>query len=313
VGIKKLKLATEALRIPEGLESLPLPVVVFHATTQEIWSNQAFVETFGKATLDRFQKKSKLGLIHERPVEYALFSMIGRHEGFILENPKGEKVPVEIRVSPLSGAAAGTYLSIFDEVLAKQNLEKQLIQNHVMLQNAFDELKRTQSALTQSAKLASLGELSSGIAHELNQPLQAIMGFSQEIAEFEKLSPSGTEFVQDIISASKKMAEIIAKNAPFTKDVWSRDKAKETFAKMGEGFKVELVDAIPEGQDLKIYSQGTWFDLCRGPHAPGAHSGRAQSASAQPAGPAHVSGATHWPPFWQGSEHTADTVRMRWL
>jgi threonyl-tRNA synthetase len=62
------------------------------------------------------------------------------------------------------------------------------------------------------------------------------------------------------------MHEIIGRNAPFTKEVWSRDKAKETFAKMGETFKVELVDAIPEGQDLKIYKQGAWFDLCRGPH-----------------------------------------------
>ena len=41
---------------------------------------------------------------------------------------------------------------------------------------------------------------------------------------------------------------------------------KQVFADKGESFKVELVDAIPEGQDLKIYQQGDWFDLCRGPH-----------------------------------------------
>jgi len=61
----------------------------------------------------------------------------------------------------------------------------------------------------------------------------------------------------DLAKIEKKIHEIIAKNAPFTKEVWSRDKAKETFAKMGENFKVELVDTIPEGQDLKIYKQGT--------------------------------------------------------
>ncbi len=48
--------------------------------------------------------------------------------------------------------------------------------------------------------------------------------------------------------------------------MWSRDKAKETFGKMGEQFKIELVDAIPADQQLKIYKQGDWFDLCRGPH-----------------------------------------------
>jgi threonyl-tRNA synthetase len=85
-------------------------------------------------------------------------------------------------------------------------------------------------------------------------------GFYYDFAKAEPFHPD------DLGKIEKKMHEIIAKNAPFTKEVWSRDKAKETFAKMGENFKVELVDAIPEGQDLKIYKQGTWFDLCRGPH-----------------------------------------------
>jgi len=64
----------------------------------------------------------------------------------------------------------------------------------------------------------------------------------------------------------KKMAEIIARGAAFTKEVWSRDEAKKVFASKGEKFKVELVDAIPEDQQVKIYRQGQWFDLCRGPH-----------------------------------------------
>ncbi|HMQ56961.1 MAG TPA: threonine--tRNA ligase [Rhizobiaceae bacterium] len=64
----------------------------------------------------------------------------------------------------------------------------------------------------------------------------------------------------------KRMREIIARNKPFAKEVWSREKARDVFAAKDEAFKVELVDAIPEGQDLRIYSQGEWFDLCRGPH-----------------------------------------------
>ncbi|SCW89290.1 threonyl-tRNA synthetase [Rhizobium mongolense subsp. loessense] len=72
--------------------------------------------------------------------------------------------------------------------------------------------------------------------------------------------------LDDLPKIEKKMKEIIARNAPFTKQVWSRQKAKEVFAAKGEQYKVELVDAIPEGQDLKIYYQGDWFDLCRGPH-----------------------------------------------
>ena len=71
---------------------------------------------------------------------------------------------------------------------------------------------------------------------------------------------------EDIGKIEKAMHAIIAKNAPFTKEVWSRDQAKAHFAKQGETFKVELVDAIPADQSLKIYKQGQWLDLCRGPH-----------------------------------------------
>ncbi|MCU0829914.1 MAG: threonine--tRNA ligase [Rhizobiaceae bacterium] len=70
----------------------------------------------------------------------------------------------------------------------------------------------------------------------------------------------------DLPVIEKKMRDIIARNAPFTKEIWTREKAKQVFADKGEHFKVELVDAIPDGQDLKIYRQGDWFDLCRGPH-----------------------------------------------
>jgi threonyl-tRNA synthetase len=71
---------------------------------------------------------------------------------------------------------------------------------------------------------------------------------------------------EDLPAIEKKMKEIIARDKPFTKEVWSREKAKQTFRDMGEMFKVELVDAIPEDQQIKIYRQGDWFDLCRGPH-----------------------------------------------
>src|ERR1044071_5390016 len=71
---------------------------------------------------------------------------------------------------------------------------------------------------------------------------------------------------EDFEAIEKKMREIIARDAPFTKETWSRDEAKRVFKDKGELFKVELVDAIPEDQQIKIYKQGNWFDLCRGPH-----------------------------------------------
>ena len=72
--------------------------------------------------------------------------------------------------------------------------------------------------------------------------------------------------LEDLAVIEKKMKEIVARDKPFTKEEWSRDQAKKVFGDKGENFKVELVDAIPEDQQIKIYKQGDWFDLCRGPH-----------------------------------------------
>ena len=73
---------------------------------------------------------------------------------------------------------------------------------------------------------------------------------------------------EDFKAIEKKMRQIIERNAPFTKRVMARNEAKALFEKMGEAFKVELIDAIPEEDEVKIYNQGEWFDLCRGPHLP---------------------------------------------
>jgi threonyl-tRNA synthetase len=85
-------------------------------------------------------------------------------------------------------------------------------------------------------------------------------GFYYDFFRNEPFSP------EDFPAIEKKMREIIAKDKPFTKEVWSREDVKQVFADRGENFKVELVDAIPAGEPIRIYKQGDWFDLCRGPH-----------------------------------------------
>jgi threonyl-tRNA synthetase len=71
---------------------------------------------------------------------------------------------------------------------------------------------------------------------------------------------------EDFPAIESKMREIIARDKPFCKEVWPREEAKRIFRDKGELFKVELVDAIPADQEIRIYKQGDWFDLCRGPH-----------------------------------------------
>jgi threonyl-tRNA synthetase len=81
--------------------------------------------------------------------------------------------------------------------------------------------------------------------------------------DFQRDEPFSTD---DLAAIEKRMHEIVARDRPFTKEVWTRDEAKDFFRTRGELFKVELVDAIPAGEDIKIYRQGEWLDLCRGPH-----------------------------------------------
>ncbi len=85
-------------------------------------------------------------------------------------------------------------------------------------------------------------------------------GFYYDFAREEPFKP------EDLDAIDAKMREIVKRDAPFTREVWSREEAKRFFAEKGEGFKVELIDTIPEDQDLTIYRQGEWLDLCRGPH-----------------------------------------------
>ncbi|MCI0466132.1 MAG: threonine--tRNA ligase [Beijerinckiaceae bacterium] len=85
-------------------------------------------------------------------------------------------------------------------------------------------------------------------------------GFYYDFYRAEPFTP------EDFPAIEKKMSEIIARDKPFTKEIWSREKAKAWFAAQGEVFKVELIDAIPANEDVKIYKQGEWLDLCRGPH-----------------------------------------------
>ena len=85
-------------------------------------------------------------------------------------------------------------------------------------------------------------------------------GFYYDFARDQPFTPD------DLPKIEAKMHEIIARDAPFACEVMERKAAKKLFRDKGEMFKLELIDAIPEGEEIKIYSQAEWLDLCRGPH-----------------------------------------------
>ena len=72
--------------------------------------------------------------------------------------------------------------------------------------------------------------------------------------------------LEDLVVIEKKMHEIIKKGESFKREVWTRKEAIEYFSKKNETYKVELINDIPESEEITIFKQGNWLDLCRGPH-----------------------------------------------
>ena len=71
----------------------------------------------------------------------------------------------------------------------------------------------------------------------------------------------------DLEKIEKRMSEIIDKDVKTRREVWKRDKAISHFKKIGEKYKAEIIESIPENDELTVYHHGdTWHDLCRGPH-----------------------------------------------
>ncbi len=87
-------------------------------------------------------------------------------------------------------------------------------------------------------------------------------GFYYDFSREEAFTPDDLQKIED------RMREIVGRKLPIEREVWDRNEAIELFRGIGEHYKVELIEAIPEGEEVSIYRQGDWFDVCRGPHLP---------------------------------------------
>lgn len=74
--------------------------------------------------------------------------------------------------------------------------------------------------------------------------------------------------LEDLEKIEAKMREIIKRDEPLVREVWDRDEAIKWFNDQGETYKAELIEGLPEGEEVSVYRQGDWLDLCRGPHLP---------------------------------------------
>jgi threonyl-tRNA synthetase len=112
-------------------------------------------------------------------------------------------------------------------------------------------------------------------AHVLAEAVQALFpgtqvtigpnienGFYYDFARDEPFSTDDLEAIET------KMAEIVDRDSPFVRQVWDRDEAAAYFKNKGEIYKAEIIRDLPADEDVSIYTQGDWTDLCRGPHMP---------------------------------------------
>jgi threonyl-tRNA synthetase len=87
-------------------------------------------------------------------------------------------------------------------------------------------------------------------------------GFYYDFARAEPFS------LDDLAKIEQRMKEIVDRDEPIRREVWTREDAIAHFKSIGELYKAEIIEGIPAGEDVSVYRQGNWKDLCRGPHLP---------------------------------------------
>ena len=122
----------------------------------------------------------------------------------------------------------------------------------------------------------ALGMIRHDAAHVLAEAVQGLYpgtqvtigpaienGFYYDFARNEPFTP------EDFAAIEARMREIVARNAPFEREVWDREEAMRFFGARGEAYKAELIRDLPATETITLYKQGDWIDLCRGPHMRG--------------------------------------------
>ena len=118
-------------------------------------------------------------------------------------------------------------------------------------------------------------------------------GFYYDFARTEPFTDADLETIE------ARMKEIVDRDEHVEREVWERDKAAEFFRGIGEEYKAEIIESIPGGEDLTLYRQGDFIDLCRGPHLPSTGKlGKAFKLT-------HVSGA-----YWRGDSNNEMLQRI---
>ena len=103
---------------------------------------------------------------------------------------------------------------------------------------------------------------------ELYPDTQITIGPAIENGFYYDIHPKTPLSIDDFPKIEKRMHELVDQDIPIVREEWNRDDAIPFFQNMGENFKAEIIEGIPQGQAISLYRQGGFIDLCRGPHLP---------------------------------------------
>jgi threonyl-tRNA synthetase len=105
--------------------------------------------------------------------------------------------------------------------------------------------------------------------------------------------------LEDLARIEQRMREIVDRDEAIQREVWDRDAAVDHFKSIGEAYKAEIIEGLPAGEEVSVYRQGQWKDLCRGPHLPSTkHVGKAFKLT-------KLAGA-----YWRGDHRNAQLQRI---
>jgi len=179
------------------------------------------------------------------------FKKTGRYDDVIIRDQNGSSLTVDLAVKEVHFGKNSIFCFSFREPSPQKDISEELQKKHLELKRAYAEVEKKnyelqilQQTLVQAGKMAALGELAAGLAHELNQPLQGVRGYAQELqsvlGEKSKTEKGEDFFLKEIISNVDKMAKIIQQLRIFTR-------------KSTENFEWVLITDVIE-EVLKLFS-----------------------------------------------------------
>src|SRR6201987_2402485 len=191
----------------------------------------------------------------------------------------------------------------FDEKLERNIVAARVNGKLVDLSRPIERDAAIEAVAAESGE--GLDVLRHSTAHLMAQAVQSLypetqvtIGPTIEDGFYYDFAPPRPFTVDDLPKIEQKMRELAKADLKVERSEVPRADAIETFERMGEHYKVEIIKAIPEGEAVSIYKQGDWMDLCRGPHVPSTRYIRAFKLTS-------VAGA-----YWRGDEHNAILSRI---